>query len=38
MGKAVIIISNEVEDVEFVCPFYRLQESGMRVDVATEGK
>lgn len=38
MGKAVIVIGNGVEDAEFVYPFYRLQEAGMRVDVATKGK
>jgi protease I len=38
MNKAVIVIANGVEDAEFVYPFYRLQEAGMQVDVATKGK
>jgi len=38
MSKAVIVIANGVEDAEFVYPFYRLQEAGMQVEVATKGK
>ncbi len=38
MKKAVIIIAQGVEDAEFVYPFYRLQEAGFEVDVATKGK
>jgi protease I len=37
MRKAVIVIANGVEDAEFIYPFYRLQEAGMHVDVATKG-
>jgi protease I len=38
MRKAVIVIAGGVEDAEFVYPFYRLQEAGMQVDVATKAK
>jgi protease I len=38
MKKAVIIISIGVEDTEFAYPYYRLQEAGFSVDVATKGK
>src|SRR5512141_1210312 len=38
MSKAVIVVANGVEDAEFVYPYYRLQEAGMKVDVATKGK
>ncbi|MCS7063038.1 MAG: type 1 glutamine amidotransferase [Methylacidiphilales bacterium] len=37
-NKAVIIISHAVEDTEFAYPYYRLQEAGLHVDVATRGK
>ena len=37
MKRAVIIAGNGVEDSEFVYPFYRLQEAGVRVDVAIAG-
>ncbi len=36
MSRAVIVIANGVEDAEFVYPYYRLQEAGMKVDVATK--
>jgi protease I len=36
--RAVITIAQGVEDVEFVYPFYRLQEAGFEVDVAVKGK
>jgi protease I len=38
MKKAVIIIAIGVEDTEFAYPYYRLQEAGFSVDVATKGK
>jgi protease I len=38
MKKAVIIIATGVEDTEFAYPYYRLQEAGFKVDVATKGK
>ena len=38
MRRAVITIGNGVEDAEFVYPFYRLQEAGFAVDVATKGQ
>jgi protease I len=38
MKKAVIIIAVGVEDTEFAYPYYRLQEDGFTVDVATKGK
>jgi protease I len=36
--RAVITIAQGVEDAEFIYPFYRLQEAGFVVDVATKGK
>lgn len=36
--KALILTGRGVQDVEFVYPFYRLQEAGYRVDVAVRGK
>lgn len=38
MKKAVIILAAGVEDTEFAYPYYRLQEAGFKVDVATKGK
>lgn len=38
MKKAVIILAAGVEDTEFAYPYYRLQEAGFSVDVATKGK
>lgn len=38
MQRAVITIAQGVEDVEFSYPYYRLQEAGFWVDVATKGK
>lgn len=38
MKKAVIVIAQGVEDAEFVYPYYRLQEAGFQVDVASKGK
>lgn len=38
MKKAVIFIAAGVEDTEFAYPYYRLQEAGFAVDVATKGK
>lgn len=38
MRKAVIVIASGVEDTEFSYPFYRLQEAGFAVDVATKGR
>ena len=38
MKKAVIILAAGVEDTEFCYPYYRLQEAGFSVDVATKGK
>jgi protease I len=38
MKNAVIIIAAGVEDTEFAYPYYRLQEEGFRVEVATKGK
>ncbi len=37
-NRSVIIVSHAVEDTEFAYPFYRLQEEGLEVDVATKGK
>lgn len=37
MKKAVIVIGPAVEDTEFAYPFYRLQEEGFQVDVASNG-
>ncbi len=38
MKRTVIVIANGVEDAEFIYPFYRLQEAGFEVDVATRNK
>jgi len=38
MKKAVIVIATGVEDTEFAYPYYRLQEDGFQVDVATKGQ
>jgi protease I len=38
MPRAVIIIAQGVEDTEFAYPYYRLQEEGFTVDVASKGK
>lgn len=38
MKKAVIVVGPAVEDTEFAYPFYRLQEEGFQVDVASNGK
>jgi len=38
MKRAVIITAQGVEDVEFAYPFYRLQEAGFQVEVATKDK
>jgi protease I len=38
MKNAIIILAAGVEDTEFAYPYYRLQEEGFRVDVATKGK
>lgn len=37
MKNAVIILAAGVEDTEFAYPYYRLQEAGFTVDVATKG-
>ena len=37
MKKAVITLAAGVEDTEFAYPYYRLQEAGFTVDVATKG-
>lgn len=37
MKRAVIIAGNGVEDSEFIYPYYRLLEEGIRVDVALAG-
>lgn len=36
MKKAIIITGKFVQDPEFIFPYYRLQEAGFEVDVATE--
>ena len=36
--KAIIVVGPAVEDTEFAYPFYRLQEEGFDVDVASNGK
>jgi len=36
--KALILTGRLVQDQEFIYPFYRLQEAGYEVDVATKGK
>jgi len=38
MKPALIITGKNVQDHEFIYPFYRLQESGFSVDVATDKK
>ena len=38
MKRAVIITGPNFQDEEFVYPYYRLQESGFRLDVAVKGK
>ncbi len=38
MKRALIITGKFVQDHEFIYPFYRLQEAGFTVDVATKGK
>lgn len=35
--KAIIVVGPAVEDTEFAYPFYRLQEEGFTVDVASNG-
>jgi len=37
MKKAIILTGKFVQDVEFTYPFYRLQEAGLKVDVAVRG-
>lgn len=36
MKKAIIITGKFVQDPEFIYPYYRLEEAGFEVDVATE--
>ena len=36
--KALIITGKQVQDQEFIYPYYRLQEEGYEVDVAVRGK
>ncbi|MBW2972141.1 DJ-1/PfpI family protein, partial [Candidatus Woesearchaeota archaeon] len=38
MKKAVIITGPGFEDAELIYPFYRVQEAGFSVDVATKDK
>lgn len=38
MKKAVITLAAGVEDTEFSYPYYRLQEAGFHVEVATKGR
>lgn len=38
MKRAVIITGPGFQDEEFIYPFYRLDEAGFHVDVATKGK
>lgn len=38
MKKAVIITGPGFQDEEYIYPYYRLQEAGFQVDVATAGK
>jgi protease I len=33
MSKAIILVDNGFEDIEFLYPFYRLQEAGLEVEV-----
>ena len=37
MKKAIIVVGPAVEDTEFAYPYYRLQEDGFSVDVASNG-
>jgi protease I len=37
-GKALIITGKQVQDHEYIYPYYRLQEEGYEVDVAVRGK
>ncbi len=37
LKRAVIVVGPAVEDTEFAYPFYRLQEDGFTVDVASNG-
>lgn len=37
LKKAVIVVGPAVEDTEFAYPYYRLQEEGFFVDVASDG-
>jgi protease I len=37
-GKALIITGRQVQDHEYIYPYYRLQEEGYDVDVAVRGK
>jgi len=37
-GKALIITGRQVQDHEYIYPYYRLQEVGYEVDVAVRGK
>lgn len=37
LKKAVIVVGPAVEDTEFAYPYYRLQEEGITVDVASDG-
>lgn len=37
LKRAVIVVGPAVEDTEFAYPFYRLQEDGFKVDVASNG-
>ena len=37
-GKALIITGRQVQDHEYIYPYYRLQEEGYEVDVAVRGK
>lgn len=38
MNAAIIFVANGVEEAEFVYPFYRIQEAGLRVEVAAKGR
>lgn len=38
MKKAVIIAGPGFEDAELIYPYYRLQEAGFKVDIASKGK
>ena len=37
MKKAIIVVGPAVEDTEFAYPYYRLQEDGFSIDVASNG-